>query len=180
MAAKLHKWHRRIGLLAAAFIIFLVITGIVLQHSDELGLPAKHLASSWLLKHYGIKPNPITTYQLGNQTVSHAGNQLYLSGKPVTENVGDLFGAIQHKQQYIVATNSSLIILDNHGTVIDEITMLDGLTEAPLGISFTKNSRVIIRGASKYWIANNDLYHWQEYHSIANRNLALGNAPLIY
>jgi len=74
MAAKLHKWHRRIGLLASAFIVFLVITGIVLQHSDDLGLPSKHLANSWLLKHYGIKPNPITTFQLGNQTISHAGD----------------------------------------------------------------------------------------------------------
>ena len=83
MAAKLHKWHRRIGLVASAFIIFLVITGIVLQHSDELDLPTKHLANIWLLDYYGIKPNPITTYQLGNQTVSHAGNRLYVSGEPI-------------------------------------------------------------------------------------------------
>ena len=64
--------------LLPAFIIFLVITGIVLQHSDDLDLPSKHLASSWLLNYYGIKPNPITTYQLGNQTISHCWKTFFI------------------------------------------------------------------------------------------------------
>ncbi len=163
MAAKLHKWHRRIGLLAASFIIFLVVTGIVLQHSDELGLPAKHLANTWLLTHYGIKPNPITTYQLGNQTISHAGDYLYLSGKPITENVDNLFGAIRQSNQIIVATAKSLILFDHEGNLIDEITKLDGLIEHPLGISKSEQGNPVIRGVTKYWESNSDLLNWHEY-----------------
>ena len=163
MAAKLQKWHRRIGLLASAFIIFLVITGIVLQHSDDLGLPTTHLSSSWLLKHYGIKPNPITTYQLGNQTISHAGDDLYLSGKPVTKNIDNLFGVIQYNDEYIAATSQSLIVITREGDVIDEITTLDGLAEAPLGISQAKDGSPIIRGTSKYWISDNELSAWHVY-----------------
>ncbi len=163
MAAKLHKWHRRIGLLASTFIIFLVITGIVLQHSDELGLPTKYLASSWLLNYYGIKPNPITTYQLGNQTISHAGYNLYLSGKPIAENVDKLYGAIYKDNQIIIATSNSLIVIDHDGNLFDEITKLDGLAEPPLGISNSANHTLIIRGISKYWESKNGLFDWQEY-----------------
>ncbi len=163
MAVKLHKWHRRIGLFASSFIIFLVITGIVLQHSDDLGLPSKHLASSWLLKYYGIKPNPITTYQLNNQTVSHAGNRIYLSGKPVAENIDDLFGAIQVDKQFIVATTDSIIVLAQDGTLLDEVTTLDGLVESPLGISKSNEGSPIIRGTSNYWISTNNLVDWSQY-----------------
>jgi len=163
MATKLHKWHRRIGLLASAFILFLVITGIVLQHSDDLGLPSKHLASSWLLKYYGIKPNPIVTYQLGNQTISHAGEHLYLSGTPITEDVDDLFGAIHQDNLFIIATTNSLIVMADDGSIIDEITTLDGLAEAPLGISQSQDGAPILRGVSKYWVSTNELYEWLEY-----------------
>ncbi|MEJ2116187.1 MAG: PepSY domain-containing protein [Gammaproteobacteria bacterium] len=164
MGAKLHKWHRRIGLLASAFIIFLVSTGIVLQHSDELGLPTKHLASGWLLNYYGIKPNPITTYQLGNQTISHAGYNLYLSGRPIVENVNNLFGVIYLDNQIIIATSNSLIVIDHDGNLFDEITKLDGLVESPLGISKSADQTLILRGITKYWESKNDLYNWQEYN----------------
>jgi len=99
MAAKLFIWHRRIGLLASLFIFFLVVTGIALQHSDDLNLPEKFLSNTWLLKYYGIKPNPITTYQLGNQTVSHAGETIYLSGKPIDVHADSLQGAIAIKDE---------------------------------------------------------------------------------
>ena len=89
MVAKLFVWHRRIGLFAVLFIIFLVVTGIALQHSDDLKLTKIFLSNTWLLKYYGIKPNPITTYQLGNQAVSHAGEAIYLSGKPLNVNVDE-------------------------------------------------------------------------------------------
>ena len=163
MVTKLHKWHRRIGLLASTFIIFLVITGIVLQHSDELGLPTKHLASAWLLNYYGIKPNPITTYQLGNQTISHTGDYLYLSGIPITENVDALVGAIKLNNQIIIATNKSIIVVDHEGNLIDEITELDGLIEKPLGISVSEKGNPIVRGVTQYWESDDELLNWHEY-----------------
>ncbi len=163
MAAKLHKWHRRIGLLASTFIIFLVITGIILQHSDGLGLPSKHLTNSWLLKYYGIKPNPIKTYLVGNQTISHAGNKIYFSGKPIAEDVENLFGAIIQDDRFIIASSNSLIIINHEGTLIDEITTLDGLAEAPLGISESSDGSTITRGQSKNWQSQNGLFNWKEY-----------------
>ena len=164
MAAKLHKWHRRIGLLASIFIIFLVITGILLQHSDDLGLPTKFLANTWLLNNYGIKPNPIITYQLDNQTVSQAGAYLYLSGKPITENVEKLYGAVAHNDQIIIALSDSLIVTDFQGNLIDQITKLDGLKESPLGISISVKGTTVVRGGTKYWESTNDLFDWQEYN----------------
>ena len=147
MAAKLHKWHRRIGLLATLFIIFLVLTGIALQHSDDFKLNTQYLSNSWLLKHYGIKPNPITTYQLGNQTISHAGETVYLSGKPISHHVESIHGAIPYSNnEFIIATSNSLLVINNKGDIVDEITTQDGLQEAPIGIAASKDDSTVIRG----------------------------------
>ncbi len=166
MAAKLHKWHRRIGLLASAFIVFLVITGIALQHSDDFNLNTQYLSSSWLLKYYGIKPNPITTYQLGNQTISHAGESVYLSGKPITHEVTAIHGAIKHvadtNSEIIIASLNSLIVIDLEGHIIDEITTQDGLQEAPIGIALSKNNTPVVRGINTYWESLGDLTSWQK------------------
>ena len=161
MAAKLHKWHRRIGLLASLFIAFLVLTGIALQHSDQLNLPSNFLSNTWLLKYYGIKPNPITTYQLGNQTISLAGEKIYLSGKATAANSEVLYGAVENDDEIIIATDDSLLIINQDGDLVDEITVQDGLVETPLGISLGKLGKVVIRGVNQYWIADTPYTSWQ-------------------
>jgi len=166
MAAKLHTWHRRIGLLAATFIVFLVITGIALQHSDDFDLNSQYLSNSWLLKYYGIKPNPITTYQLDNQTISHAGETVYLSGKPVINETSAIYGAIKRSNhstnEIIIATSNSLIVIDNQGEIIDEVTTRDGLQEAPIGIALSNNHTTVVRGINTYWESIDDLTVWQK------------------
>lgn len=166
MPAKLHKWHRRIGLLASLFIVFLVLTGLALQHSDDLKLPTRHVTNTWLLNKYGIKPNPIITYQLGNQTISHAGDSIYLSGKPIDAQAKILHGAIIVKNEIVVATSNSLLVIDNKGNLLDEISTRDGLVESPLGISQSENDTVIIRGITKYWEASNHFTDWNEYRGM--------------
>lgn len=163
MAAKLFIWHRRIGLLAALFIVFLVATGIALQHSDDLKLPTNFLSNTWLLKYYGIKPNPITTYQLGNQTVSHAGNTIYLSGKPIDAHADELHGAIVINDEIIIATSNSILVCDRSGSVIDEITEQDGLSESPLGIAISDHRTPVTRGVNIYWEGNISLTSWRKF-----------------
>ena len=103
-------------------------------------------------------------YQLNNQTISHAGEQLYLSGKPITENVEKLFGAITQNNQIIIAVTDSLIITDFEGILVDQITNLDGLIETPLGIALSKDGTTIVRGGTKYWESTDDSVNWHEYH----------------
>jgi hypothetical protein len=169
MAAKLHKWHRRIGLLASGFMIFLVVTGIALQHSDDFELNRKFLSNTWLLNYYGIKPNPITSYQTDNQIVSHAGETIYLSGKPILQDISVIHGAIKYpsnsNDEIIIATNNALITIDHNGNIVDEITTQDGLREAPIGITLSKDNTTVLRGINSSWESLGDLTDWQMLHS---------------
>lgn len=163
MQRDLSVWHRSIGLVAALFIFFLVVTGIVIQHSDALNLPVKHLSNSWLLHYYGIKPNPITSFDTGEQVVSHAGETIYLSGNPIPAKAETLHGAVVLHGDIVIATSDLVLVCDSIGQVVDEITVQDGLHELPLGIALTEHDTVVIRGASTHWEAGAGLATWYEF-----------------
>ncbi len=162
MQSDLFVWHRSIGLVAALFIFFLVVTGIVIQHSDGLNLPSKYLSNTWLLRYYGIKPNPITSFNVGEQVISHAGETLYLSGKPIPVKAGEMHGAVTLHDVIVIATSDTVLVCDSTGQVIDEITVQDGLYEFPLGIALTAHDTVVIRGTNAHWEAGNGFTVWQE------------------
>lgn len=162
MPRDLFVWHRSIGLAAALFIFFLVLTGIVIQHSDALNLPTKYLSNTWLLQYYGIKPNPITSFNAGGQVISHAGERLYLSGKPIPVRAEAMHGAVVLHDDIIIATPDTVLVCDSVGQVIDEITVEDGLHEFPLGIALTADDTVVIRGTSAHWEAGSGFAVWRE------------------
>ena len=56
---KFRRYHRWAGTTLVAFVLFLAITGIVLNHSGDLGLDRKYVGWSWLLDAYGMgTPEP--------------------------------------------------------------------------------------------------------------------------
>ena len=49
----LWRWHRRLGLLAALFVLVVAVTGIVLNHTSGLALDRRFVDWSWLNAVYG-------------------------------------------------------------------------------------------------------------------------------
>ncbi|MXY14232.1 MAG: PepSY domain-containing protein [Proteobacteria bacterium] len=177
MQSDLSVWHRSIGLVAALFIIFLVVTGIVIQHSNALNLPVKYLSNSWLLHYYGIKPNPITSFDTGEQVVSHAGETIYLSGNPIPVKAETLHGAVVLHGDIVIATSDLVLVCNSIGQVVDEITVQDGLHELPLGIALTEHDTVVIRGASTHWEADTGLATWYEFRKSDPRWMMPSTTP---
>ena len=55
----LRRHHRRIGTVLVALVLFLAVTGIVLNHSSDMGLDRRYVSWSWLLNAYGMgEPKP--------------------------------------------------------------------------------------------------------------------------
>ena len=52
----LREWHRKLGIIAAFFIIFLSLSGVALNHTTALSLDHQPITDKWLLDHYGIAP----------------------------------------------------------------------------------------------------------------------------
>jgi len=76
------SWHRRIGVIAAGFVLIIATTGLLLNHTEDLGLDERYLQSSWLLSWYGIEESAaVQVYQLGDLWVAYYGEMLFANGE---------------------------------------------------------------------------------------------------
>ncbi len=158
---KLHIWHRYIGITISAFVIILSITGLLLNLTDALKLTDSHISSNWLLKHYNIGDFPVTSFQINDRVISQASEYVYLDGEYILHLNSTLLGAIKINRTLVLATQSSLVIIDTDGQILDEVSKHTGLPENPLGISITIDDDPVIRGVNTYWKGTKELSAWQ-------------------
>lgn len=159
--AKLHLWHRYIGISVSVLVIILSVTGLLLNFSDSLKLNRSYVGTSWVLNHYNIGDFPVTSFKVENKLVSQAGDFIYLEGNYILNLSESLVGVISLSPHLLLATNSSLLLIDTQGQIIDEIGKYSGLPEKPLGISITTQGHPVIRGVNTYWKGSEELSAWQ-------------------
>ena len=70
----LWRWHRRLGIFAAVFVVVLAASGIVLNHSSGLGLDRSFVDWPWLSKAYGDNSADLPAFNLGERWLSRAAN----------------------------------------------------------------------------------------------------------
>lgn len=158
---KLHIWHRYVGITAALFVIVLSVTGLALNFNDDLKLDETYASNSWLLGRYSISEFNVTSFQLESHVVSQASDFLYVDGKYQMHLLENVVGAMDLEQHILLATKSSLILIDQHGEMFDEVGTFSGLPEKPLGIARTKDGFPVLRGVNTYWRGNKELTAWQ-------------------
>lgn len=159
--AKLHLWHRYIGIAVSVLVIILSITGLLLNFTDSLKLNRNFTNSAWLLEHYNIGNFTVTSFETEQYLISHASDFIYLNGDYVLNLSNSLVGAIDLDTDILLATEKSLILIDPQGQMIDEIGTYTGLPESPLGISVTAQGHPVIRGVNTYWKGSEELSAWQ-------------------
>lgn len=75
----LYLWHRYAGLVAALLVAWLAVTGIFLNHADDLDLANSHVRQDWLLDAYSIQPaQDLRGYAIANHWITSSGNLLYI------------------------------------------------------------------------------------------------------
>jgi hypothetical protein len=159
--AKLHIWHRYLGITVSLFVIILSATGLFLNFSDTLKLNKTHTNTSWLLDHYNIGDFSVSSFQTDELLVSQASNFVYLNGHYALNLKESLVGALNLSEYILLATQTSLVVINNGGQIVDEIGKFTGLPENPLGISITDDGHPVIRGINTYWKGSNELSAWQ-------------------
>ena len=90
--AVLWRWHRRLGITFLIFIIWLSASGILLNHTDDLGLAEQPVHQQFLLSLYGIERPAIHSYQIAGQWISHSGEHLYRNSTQITHCAGTFSG----------------------------------------------------------------------------------------
>lgn len=154
------RWHRRIGLSIVVMVMFLAISGLLLNHSPGLGLSKQTLQSPWLLGWYGFETTAFSGFKLGehnlnNQWLSHpGGHDLFLNTEPVANCQAPLLGAsrldisknkvskdkppqtisLQAQPLLLALCQDELVILTLKGELVEKLSSLNGLPEHTSGL----------------------------------------------
>ena len=156
------RLHRSLGAGVALFVVFMVLSGLAINHSNGLGLDQRHVSQPFLLSWYGLgAPETIQSYRAGNGWVSFAGSQLYLNDKAVTTVSGGV-GAVFNGDMLIAAGSDELLLLNPDGELIERQAW-DPVGKGPIeSIGLLANEVVVVKSASQLWLADAALLNWQQ------------------
>ncbi len=161
----LREMHRLLGIWLAFILIFLAVSGILINHGNSLLLDSRHVGSRILLDHYGVKaPASIEKYRLSKTTDD---NVVYVIDDQVWTDNGLLMDSEQSivaitpwQELIVVLTSHKLYLYTMDFELVDVLDQLTGLPSGIKGISFVGES-VYLQTREEYWLSDDQLYSWQ-------------------
>lgn len=167
---KLHfrKWHRRLGFLAAIFLLNLSITGLLLNHYQSLSLHKNYITSTLLLDWYGIKaPDSGTCLSKEPLSVCQIGEHHYINGQYWQESSSQLLLLETSPIGLVLATNEFVYWLTETGQLIDALSIADSLE--PVATSATQvNQKIYIQTLEGNYQLNENSFQWEPVGDIIN------------
>lgn len=164
MFSIIHKWHKKFGVFAALFVIFLVISGIALNHSQQLQLNNNYIQTQWLLDLYQINPasEPVS-FEADGIRVSQLGERIYFDKREIAKDVQQLIGLVSANDVVTVAFDGQLIVLSKEGETIEHLTGVEGVPAGMKEIGSDDQGDIVIKAAHGYYHVNLDALEWKEY-----------------
>ncbi|MGJ8723771.1 MAG: PepSY domain-containing protein [Roseibacillus sp.] len=115
------RYHRLLGLILALPLLWLCLTGVILNHSAELRLDQRYLSSPFLTSFYLEPPSePGFRCEVGSRRISGWGGSLFLDAGLLPFS-GKLVGASELGPDLLVATREHLYLLGPQGELIDSL-----------------------------------------------------------
>ena len=160
MHKHLSKWHRRLGVFAASIAIYLSLTGLLLNHSDDLGLNQSRISNTLLLRLYGIKPPSGKRAATKQFKVDKLGTSLFAAERLLGQYDSTLVGAVALEQLFIIVLSDSILLLTHDGDLIETLTISSGL---PGQINRVGNSGkyLVIKSGTQIYQSDADILNWQ-------------------
>jgi hypothetical protein len=124
----LYLWHRYAGLFAALFVIFITITGMALNHTDDLTLKKKHLNVNVLLDLYNVQtPSNVTRFNTTQHSITQADDMLFIGTDNTVAIAGSLIGAVDFQSFSVIALTHTIMLVDSDNQIIETLSEVDGV-----------------------------------------------------
>lgn len=163
MFPKILKWHVKLGVYSALFVIFLASSGIILNHSQQFNLNKKYIQAEWLLDLYQINPeNEPVGFMSSNAWAIQIGERLYFNEIEIAKSVTKLKGLVFLDDIYVAAFDSQLTLLTSEAEIIEHLTGTEGVPAGMQAIGYDDQGNAIIRAVHGYYQANLDELEWKE------------------
>jgi hypothetical protein len=153
--------HRHIGVVLVWVAIWLAITGVLLNHSDQLRLNDIKIQSPWVLKLYGLEPEPLKEgYHWRQKWWVELADAYYVDGLIFPHYQGHLVGGIALPDLLLVATRDAVIVLTAEGEPVETLRAEHGLTGQFQQLGMWKGQPVL-RTSTGMFIGSADAISWQ-------------------
>jgi hypothetical protein len=160
-ASTARRLHRSLGAGLSIFIIFMVLTGLAINHSAGLGLDQRHASQPYLLDWYGLAgPENIHSFKVDNDWLSFAGSQVYLNNTHVA-TLSDGLGAVSSGDLLIAAGSDELLLIDRSGQLIERQAWDQPDTGSIESIGLLPDGHVVVKTPGQIWIADTQLLQWK-------------------
>ncbi|MGB5443246.1 MAG: PepSY domain-containing protein [Gammaproteobacteria bacterium] len=164
----LYMWHRYMGLAASLFVILLTITGLALNHTEELGLDSSSVHSDILLDWYGIHaPDISKSYRAGIHRVTEVGDSIYWNTLKIPGLATPLIGVVETTDLIIVGVEDRLLLFTAQGELVEQLGSAAGVPSGMQAIGLTADGKLAIRTPQGYYRVDADFIDWHKTDSVA-------------
>jgi hypothetical protein len=154
----LYKFHRYSGLTVAVIAIILAITGIVLNHTEDLQLDNRFVKSAILLDWYGIDAKTgVTAFNIGNHWISQRAGHLYFDEQALFKSEAPLLGAIAKDEFIVIAHAHALTLLTFEGEIVEKIEQ----PRPVQAIGINEADAIVVKRGNNNYRSDDGLLSWQ-------------------
>ena len=152
---QLIRWHRRVGLASAFWVFVLSVSGIALNHIDQLYHANEFVSSELLLDWYDIDdPQTILVESSATPSVAWIDGTLVMDSSPLLFNQSTLIGVVRSEQLVNIFTKNALHIYSNAGERVESITYPTGALVEQLWLQQGSQTTVLLQGPQQRSMLN--------------------------
>ena len=158
----LYIWHRYIGIAAAVFVIVLTVTGLLLNHTDELQLDSDYIQSDLLLDWYGINaPGELTGFTSGPVSITAVNDQVFWGNEKLSHVSVPLAGLLVYRDLVVIAAGGGLSLYTTGGELIEKLDHVAGVPADILAIGITAQELLAVKTAQGIYLTDDSMLEWQ-------------------
>ncbi|OUS25475.1 hypothetical protein A9Q99_21370 [Gammaproteobacteria bacterium 45_16_T64] len=140
--------HRRVGLSISLLLLFITVSGVLINHSQELGWHKKLIYSHWVGEVYGMQSPLIESgFKIENSWVYQVGGMLYRDLEKIGGCSGALLSAVKYKNTYAAICENEFMIFDDNLEIIDSYIDIPNDADSLLA---TKNAILLNARLTQY------------------------------
>ncbi|BBJ23754.1 PepSY domain-containing protein [Candidatus Nitrotoga sp. AM1P] len=170
------RWHGLVGAAIVFFLVYLLVSGLAINHVEILKLDKREVSSPWLMRWYGIHvADPTQGYLLGKNYLSWDDDKWVLDDKLLSSSVGQPIGAVEVGGINYIATATALYGYQSDGQLLNKVEK-QSLPAYPILALGKMGSNVMLQTPSAVF-ASVDGLNWEKSSSTGMTLSALQDLP---
>ncbi len=159
----LMRWHRLAGLVVAPFVLLLVVTGVLLDQANRLGLDRSSPDMAWLIAWYGLglKSDPVA-YRVADDWLIWLDGAVYFNASPANERMDRPLGVAATNGLVVVGARDELLVFTRDGALVEKLTGATLPGAGPIqGLAAGPNAGLVLRRGGRTVAADADVIEWR-------------------